>query len=112
MDVFTWLSSISTKAEFSALMSLVENGSLEEMFIAQTTQKSVAGKEFGNKKALVFSFSKDKSILGKLEEIATTFSLDDVEDDYFEEIDGEYTLKGVLYPASSDQEEKIINKLL
>ena len=109
--VYSWASVVSTKKEFSALIDLVENGALEEFFITETIANEIAGKTVGKGKVLVFSFSKSEEVLSKLESIALSFSLDDVEDKYFNECDEEYTLKGVSYPESQGQEEAVINKL-
>ena len=110
--IYSWCSVVSTKKEFAALIDLVENGSLEEFFITQTLEDEVAGHKVGKDKALVFSFSKKEKVLKSLEKITQSFSLDSVDDKYFDEKDEEFTLKGVSYPESQDQEETIINKLL
>jgi len=109
--VYSWASVVSTKKEFSALVDLVEDGTLEEFFITQTVEEEVAGRVVGKEKVLVFSFSKNESVLSKLEKIALSFSLDEVEDKYFDEDQEEFTLKGVSYPESQGQEEAVINKL-
>ena len=109
--IYSWASVVSTKKEFSALIDLVEKGSLEEFFITETVEEEVAGKTVGKGKVLVFSFSKSESVLSKLENIALSFSLDEVEDNYFDELEDEFTLKGVYYPESQAQEEAVINKL-
>jgi len=109
--VYSWVSVVSTKKEFSTFIDLVEDGTLEEFFIAQTIEEEVAGKIVGKDKVLIFSFSKSEAVLSKLENIALSFSLDDVEDKYFNECEEEFTLKGISYPESQAQEEAVINKL-
>ena len=110
--VYSWCSLFSTKEEFAALIDLVECGSLEELFVAEVKDKKIAGKEVANAKAISFSFSKDEATLEKLEKVCQSFSLDEVDDKYFERNDDEFILKGVSYPESEEQEEILINKLL
>ena len=109
--IYSWVSVVSTKKEFSALIDLVEKGALEEFFITETVEDEIAGKTVGKGNVLVFSFSKKENVLYKLKKIALSFSLDEVEDEYFDENDDEFTLKGVSYPESQAQEEAVINKL-
>jgi len=93
-------------------MKLVEEGLLEELFIAEVKDNEIAGKNVKDAKLISFSFSKDKDILEKLETVCQSFSLDEIDDSYFEKNEDEFILKGVNYPESEEQEEMIINKLL
>ena len=93
-------------------MKLVEDGSLEELFIAEVQDSEIAGKHVGKAKLISFSFSKDENVLVQLEKVCQSFSLDEIADSYFERNNDEFILKGVLYPESEKQEEMIINKLL
>ncbi len=111
MELFAWLTPIKSSEEFSALMALVEAGTLEELFIAKTKQEGVAGEAWGTELPLIFSFSADETCRESLEEIAPTHLLDEIDDIYFEEIEGEFTLKGVFYPESQAQEDAIIKQL-
>lgn len=110
MELFAWLTPIHTAKEFSALMSLVEEGTLEELFIAKTAQAGVAGEAWEAELPLVFSFS-EHDCKDKLNFIAPTRLLDEIDEIYFEEIEGEFTLKGVFYPESQAQEDAIIKQL-
>lgn len=111
MELYTFLTQISTKEELSELIALVEEGSLEELFIAKTEEEGVAGEEWGKDLALVFSFSTEKKLKERLEKVSPTLFLDDLDEIFFEEKDGEFTLKGVFYPESELQEEEIIKQL-
>ena len=110
--IYSWCSLFSTKNEFAALIDLVEEGSLEELFIAEVKEREIAGQEVANAKLVGFSFSKDEKVLQKLEKVCPSFCLDEVDDKYFEQNGDEFILKGVTYPESEEQEEIIINKLL
>ncbi len=110
--IYSWCSLFSTKEEFAALIELVENASLEELFIAEVKENEIAGKSVGKAKAIGFGFSKDKDALHKLEKVCQSFSLDEVDDKYFEKNGDEFILKGVIYPETEEQEEILINKLL
>lgn len=110
MELFAWLTPIHTAKEFSELMSLVEEGTLEELFIAKTVHAGVAGEVWEAELPLIFSFSAD-DCKQMLNEIAPTRLLDEIDDAYFEEIEGEFTLKGVFYPESQAQEDEIIKQL-
>jgi hypothetical protein len=110
--VYSWCSFFSTKGEFASLMDLVEEGSLEELFLAEVKENEIAGKSVGKAKAIAFAFSKDALVLQKLEKVCQSFSLDEVDDCYFEKNGDEFILKGVRYPESEVQEEILINKLL
>jgi len=110
--VYAWCTLFSKKEEFTALMTLVEEGALEELFIAEVKESEIAGHDVKEAKVISFSFSKDKNILEKLEKICFSFSLDEVDDDYFEKNGEEFILQGITYPESQQQEETIINKLL
>jgi len=111
MDVYTWLNPISTRDEFIALIGLVEDGSLEELFIAQSSDAGVAGQDWKVGQILVFSFSASKDVEEKLQAVSNCINLDDVEENYFEEVEGVYILKSVFYPESDPQEEQIIAQL-
>lgn len=110
MEFFAWITPIRTAKEFSALMSLVEEGILEELFIAKTVQESVAAQAWEAGLPLVFSFS-EHDCKETLNFIAPTHFLDEIDDIYFEEIEGEFILKGVFYPESQVQEDAIIKQL-
>ncbi len=110
--IYSWCSLFSTKEEFTALITLVEDASLDELFIAEIKETEIAGKSVGKAKAIGFGFSKDKDVLYKLEKVCQSFSLDEVDDKYFERNGDEFILKGVVYPESEVQEELLINKLL
>jgi len=111
MDLYTWLSPISTREEFIALITLVEEGSLEELFIAQSLDAGVAGQEWKVGQILVFSFSRSKDVQEKLEAVSPCINMDDVDESFFEEVEGVYILKSVFYPESDAQEEQIIAQL-
>ena len=111
MDVYTWLSSISTKAELIALISLVEDASLEELFVAQSLDQGVAGQKLPVGQVLVFSFSASKDIEKKLQEVSSCINLDTLDESYFEELEGVHILKAVLFPETEAQEEQIIAQL-
>jgi hypothetical protein len=93
-------------------MKLVEDGSLEELFIAELKESEVAVENVGDAKLISFSFSKGQRALETLTQVCQSFSLDEVDDSYFERDGDEFILKGVNYPESEQQEEMIINKLL
>lgn len=111
MELFTWISAISTKEQFSALISLVEEGSLEEMFIAKSSELGVAAQKWPVSQPLVFSFSASADVKEKLQKISSCIDLDTLNESYFEEIDGVHSLKSVFYPESELEEEKIISQL-
>jgi len=112
MEVFTWVSAISTRAQFSALIALAEKGDLEELFIAQSVDFGVAGEDWPVGKPLIFSFSTLKEVEKKLQKISSCVSLDTLDEIHFDEIDGIHTLKYVFYPESEAQEEQIIALLV
>lgn len=112
MEMYTWLSAITTRAQFSALVSMVEKGTLEELFIAQSVDLGVAGQDWPVGRPLVFSFSASKDVEQSLQEISSCVDLDSVDESYFEEIDGTYIVKSVFYPESEAQEEQIIALLV
>ncbi len=112
MEVFTWLSPISTKNELMALIQLVEAGDLEEFFIAQSLDSGVAGSSWPVGQILIFSFSNGKAVKGKIEAICPCVDMDEVDEEYFDEQDGVFTLKSVFYPESDAQEEQIIAQLV
>ena len=112
MDVYTWLSAVSTKQELIEMIALVEEGRLEELFVAQSVDLGVAGEEWPVGQVLVFSFSASKDIELKLQNISPTINLDILDEDYFEQVDDVYILKSVFYPESEDQEEQIIALLV
>ena len=112
MDVYTWLSAVSTKQELIEMIALVEDGSLEELFVAQCVDLGVAGKEWPVGQVLVFSFSASKDIESKLQSISTCINLDTLDESYFEQVDDVYILKSVFYPESDAQEEQIIALLV
>jgi len=107
----TWVSAIDTKNQLGIFLSLVENGSLEELFIAQCLDAEVAGTSWKVGQIIVFAFSQGEAIKSELDNIAQTWDLDKIEDQYFEEIDGAHALKNVLFPSSEAQEEQIIAQL-
>lgn len=112
MELYTWVSAITTRAQFSALIALTEEGVLEELFIAQSVDFGVAGEDWPVGKPLIFSFSASKNIEQRLQDISACVNLDDLDDSYFEEIEGIHTLKSVFYPESEPQEEQIIALLV
>ncbi len=112
MELFTWVSAITSKAQFSDLIALTEKGALEELFIAQSVDFGVAGEEWPVGKPLIFSFSTSKDIEAQLNEISPCVNLDSLDDIHFEELDGIHTLKSVFYPESEAQEEQIIALLV
>lgn len=112
MEVYTWLSAISTKAELISLVSLVEEGTLEELFVAQCLDKDVAGQPWKVGQIIVFSFSASKEVESKLQAIASSINLDILGEEYFEVIDDVYMLKSVLFPEAEAQEEQIIAQLV
>lgn len=112
MELFTWVSAISSKAQFAALIALTEKGVLEELFIAQSVDFGVAGEDWPVGKPLIFSFSASKDIEDQLKEISACVNLDSLDDNHFEELDGIHTLKSVFYPESEAQEEQIIALLV
>lgn len=111
MEVDTWLSAINTKEELIALITLVEEGSLEELFVAQCVDRDVAGQDWPVGQVLVFSFSTSQDIEQKLQEISSCINLDTLDEKYFEIVEGDYMLKYVFYPESEPQEEQIIAHL-
>ncbi len=112
MELFTWLTPISTRAELIALIALVEEGVLEELFIAQSRDRGVAGEKWTVGQILVFSFSKREDVKERLQDISASLNLDDVDESCFEEQEGVYILKSVFYPESEAQEEQIIAQLV
>jgi hypothetical protein len=112
MELFTWLNAISTRDQFSALVDLVEEGVLEELFIAQSLDVGVAGTDWAVGKPLIFSFSHSQDVKQTLEDISSCINLDNVDESYFEVIEGTYVLKSVFYPESEAQEEQIIALLV
>ena len=111
MDVYTWVNPISTRAQFVSLISMVEEGILEELFIAQCRDAGVAGQNWKVGQIIVFSFSTSKEVEPKLQEVSQCIDLDTLDESYFDEIDGVYVLKSVFYPQSDPQEEQIIAQL-
>jgi len=111
MQEYTWVSAIETKNQLGVFLSLVENASLQELFIAQCLDSEVAGTSWKVGQIIVFAFSEGESIKSELDSIAETWNLDKIEDKYFEEIDGTHALKNVLFPSSEAQEEQIIAQL-
>ncbi len=111
MDVYTWLSPISTREEFIALIALVEEGDLQELFIAQSLDAGVAGEDWKVGQILVFSFSSTNEVHEKLQAISKCINLDDVDESYFDEVEGVFVLKSVFYPETDAQEEQIIAQL-
>jgi hypothetical protein len=112
MELYTWLNAISTREQFVALVSLVEEGVLEELFIAQSLDVGVAGTDWPVGKPLIFSFSHSYDVKQRLEEISACVNLDDVDENYFEVIEDTYIVKSVFYPDSEAQEEQIIALLV
>ncbi len=112
MELFTWLNAISTREEFSALVTLVEEGVLEELFIAQSLDVGVAGTDWPVGKPLIFSFSNSQEVKESLESISACVNLDNVDEGHFEVIEDTYILKSVFYPDSQAQEEQIIALLV
>ena len=111
MQECTWVSGIETKNQLGVLLSLVEKGDLEELFIAQCLDAEVAGTSWKVGQIIVFAFSTGEGVKSQLDEIAETWDLDKIEDKYFEEIDGTHALKNVLFPQSEGEEEQIIAQL-
>ncbi len=111
MEVDTWLSAVNTKDQLIALITLVEEGSLEELFVAQCVDTGVAGQEWPVGQVLVFSFSTSNDIEQKLQAISSCINLDTLDEKYFDVVEGDYMLKHVFYPESEPQEEQIIAHL-
>lgn len=111
MDIYTWMNPISTRAEFLSLIAMVEEGTLEELFIAQCRDADVAGQNWKVGQIVVFSFSTSKEVEPKLQEVSNCINLDTLDESYFDEVDGVYVLKSVFYPQSDAQEEQIIAQL-
>jgi len=111
MQECTWVSAIDTKNQLGVFLSLVENATLQELFIAQCLDSGVAGTSWKVGQIIVFAFSDGEGVKSELDEIAETWNLDKIEDQYFEEIDGDHALKNVLFPSSESQEEQIIAQL-
>jgi len=112
MELYTWLNAISTRDQFSSLVALVEEGVLEELFIAQSLDVGVAGTDWAVGKPLIFSFSNSQDVKQTLEEISACVNLDSIDESYFEVIEDTYILKSVFYPESEAQEEQIIALLV
>lgn len=112
MDVYTWLSPISTKNELMGLIQLVEAGDLEEFFIAQSLDAGVAGTSWVVGQILIFSFSASVEAQAKIEKICPCINMDEVDESYFDEQEGVFVLKSVYYPESDEQEEQIISQLV
>jgi hypothetical protein len=112
MELYSWLNAISTREEFSALVALVEEGVLEELFIAQSLDVGVAGTDWTVGKPLIFSFSNLQDVKQTLEDISACVNLDSVDESYFNVIEDTYILKSVFYPESEAQEEQIIALLV
>ena len=112
MELYTWLSAVSTKAELISLVSLVEDGTLEELFVAQCLDNDVAGQGWKVGQIIVFSFSASKEVEPKLQALAPTINLDILDEEYFEVVDDVYMLKSVLFPETEAQEEQIIAQLV
>ena len=108
----TWVAGINYKQQLGELLSLVEKGTVEELFIAQCLDTGVAGTDWKVGQIIVFIFTQGEKIKSELDAIAQTWNLDKIEDKYFEEIDGDHALKNVLFPSSEAQEEQIIAQLL
>jgi len=106
-----WVSAIETKNQLGVFLSLVENSSLQELFIAQCLDAEVAGTSWKVGQIIVFAFSEGESIKSELDSIAETWDLDKIKDEYFEEIEGTHALKNVLFPESDAQEQQIIAQL-
>lgn len=111
MEVYTWLNPISTKAELTALIALAEEGTIEELFIAQSTDANIIEKNWPVGQILIFSFSASLEAEQHLNKVSTCVNLDTLDDKYFKEVDDVYVLKSVFYPESDDQEEQIIAQL-
>ncbi len=111
MEVDTWLSAINTKEELIALITMVEEGSLEELFVAQCEDRDVAGQTWPVGQVLVFSFSTTPDIQERLEAISSCINLDTLDEKYFKVVEGDHMLKYVFYPESEAQEEQIIAHL-
>lgn len=112
MDIYTWLSPISSKAQLISLVSLVEEGELEELFVAQCLDKGVAGQQWPVGQIIVFSFSSSEGIKEKLQAVSSCINLDVLDEEYFDVIDDVYKLKSVLFPDSEAEEEQIIAQLV
>lgn len=112
MELYTWLNAISTREQFSSLVAMVEEGALEELFIAQSLDVGVAGTDWAVGKPLIFSFSRSQEVKESLEKISACVNLDNVDESYFEVIEDTYILKSVFYPDSEAQEEQIIALLV
>lgn len=112
MELYTWLNAISTREQFSSLVALVEEGVLEELFIAQSLDASVAGTDWAVGKPLIFSFSNSHDVKKVLDDISACVNLDSVDESHFEVIEDTYILKSVFYPESEAQEEQIIALLV
>jgi len=111
MQDFTWVAAISSKQQLGELLCFVEDGTVEELFIAQCLDSGVAGTSWKVGQIIVFIFTKGEAVKSKLDEIAETWDLDKIEDTYFKEVDGTHALKDVLFPESQAQEEQIIAQL-
>ena len=111
MEVYTWLNPISTKTELTALIALAEEGVIEELFIAQSTEANIINKNWPVGQILIFSFSASLEAEHHLNKVTTCVNLDTLDDECFEEVDDVYVLKSVFYPESDDQEEQIIAQL-
>ena len=112
MELYTWVSAISTREQLNALITLAEEGALEELFIAQSVDFGVAGKDWPVGRPLIFSFSASKDVEKRLQDISECVNLDSLDDSHFEEREGVYELKSVFYPQSDAQEEQIIALLV
>jgi len=111
MKECTWVAAIDSKQQLGEFLSLVENATVEELFIAQCLDSGVAGTSWKVGQIIVFIFTQGEKMKSRLDEIAQTWDLDKIEDKYFEEIDGDHALKNVLFPSSEAQEEQIIAQL-
>ena len=112
MELYTWLNPVSTKAELISLVSMVEEGALEELFVAQCLDRGVAGQEWAAGQIIVFSFSSSKEIEPRLQAVSVPINLDILPEEYFEVVDDVYMLKSVLFPETEAQEEQIIAQLV
>lgn len=112
MEVYTWLSPIASKEQLITLVSMVEEGGLEELFVAQCLDKGVAGQQWPVGQILVFSFSASKDIEQKLNAVSSCINLDVLDEKYFAVVDDVYMLKSVLFPDRQEQEEQIIAQLV
>ena len=111
MKECTWVSAIDTKQQLGEFLSFVENATIDELFIAQCLDSGVAGTSWKVGQIIVFIFTQGEAMKSQLDEIAQSWDLDKIEDQYFEEIDGDHALKNVLFPSSEAQEEQIIAQL-